>query len=87
MFSPVHTRSTDKRVSQAETVTAYGLEFMAMEFYLKQQRWANAQCPPLPRDSADRGGATGGGVRQRFRVELQITVCFPIFPYSYDLRK
>ena len=49
MFSPVHTRSTDKRVSQAETVTAYGLEFMAMEFYLKQQRWANAQCPPLPR--------------------------------------
>ena len=24
---------------------------------------ANAQCPPLPRDSADRGGAAGGGVR------------------------
>ena len=24
---------------------------------------SNAQCPPLPRDSADRGGAAGGGVR------------------------
>ena len=24
---------------------------------------ANTQCPPLPRDSTDRGGAVGGGVR------------------------
>ena len=37
---------------------------------------ANAQCPPLPRDSADRGDAVGGGVRKRFMVELRIVACF-----------
>ena len=27
------------------------------------QDWETQQCPPLPRDSADRGGAAGGGVQ------------------------
>ena len=28
------------------------------------------QCPPLPRDSADRGGAVGGGVRIESTLQL-----------------
>ena len=44
---------------------------------------ANTQCPPLPRDSADRGGAAGGGVRKeatsplcqvRRKAALRLTV-------------
>ncbi len=27
------------------------------------RNWQTRNCPPLPRDSADRGGAAGGGVR------------------------
>ncbi len=37
----------------------YGCEFMVE----RTVKLAIAQCPPLPRDSADRGGAVGGGVR------------------------
>ena len=42
------------------------------------------QCPPLPRDSADRGGAVGGGVLNglELRIELHITVRFPVSQLS-----
>ncbi len=35
----------------------------------KSVELATAQCPPLPRKARQRGGAAGGGVRKRFRVE------------------
>ena len=34
------------------------------------------QCSPLPRDSADRGGAAGGGVRQESTLQLHKLFCF-----------
>ena len=65
MFSSVHVRSTliGKKAfpqeKQRGSVMVYGCEFMVE----RTVKLAIAQCPPLPRDSADRGGAVGGGVR------------------------
>ena len=69
MSSSVHVRSTlilrkFFRRKNRGVQCGLGLRVYVVERLVKL---ATAQCPPLPRDSADRGGAVGGGVRKNQR--------------------
>ena len=58
---------------------------VSLEFMVERSvKLANAQCPPLPRDSADRGGAAGGGVR--IGSTLQSHKLFYLLPRRQPLR-